>query len=150
VITLVSVTEVEASPEVCFDLALDVQEHAKSLSYTDEHIVEGRRTGCLALNDTMTMEGRHFGIVWRLKIKLTECDRPRRFVDEMVAGPFKSVRHEHVFEQTPSGTRVTDTFQFVAPLGPLGWLAERLFLKRHMEKLLARRNAYLKAKAEAQ
>ena len=149
-ITIVTETFMRAPREVCFDLALDVQEHARSLSYTDEHIVDGVRTGCLQKGERMTMEGRHFGIVWRLQIELTECERPVRFVDEMVRGPFKSVTHEHIFIAQGDGTLVRDTFSFAAPFGPIGWLAERLFLKRHMQKLLDRRNAYLKRRAESQ
>jgi hypothetical protein len=42
-----------------------------------------------------------------------------------------------------------DTFRFSAPLGPLGWLAERLFLGRHMRRLLIGRNRHIKTCAEA-
>jgi ligand-binding SRPBCC domain-containing protein len=148
VTTITTQTFVKAPPEICFDLALDVQEHAKSLSYSDEHIVDGMREGIMRLGDTMTLEGRHFGVLWRLGVKVVELERPNRFVDVMVSGPFKSVRHEHSFEQREGGTLVQDTFAFAAPFGPIGWAVERLILRRHMTKLLARRNSYLKALAE--
>lgn len=148
--TIVTETFMRATPEACFDLALDVQEHAKSLSYTDEHIVDGLREGTMKLGDTITLEGRHFGIIWRLGVKVTEYDRPNRFVDVMVSGPFKSVTHEHLFTAQGDGTLVRDTFAFVAPFGPIGWIVESLVLRRHMTKLLNRRNAYLKRVIEAQ
>jgi ligand-binding SRPBCC domain-containing protein len=146
VITIV--TDIAAPPEAVFDLCLDVQEHAKSLGDTGEKIVGGVATGLMELGDTLVLQGWHFGFRFKLGVKVTEYDRPRRFVDEMVSGPFKSVWHEHLFEHTPTGTRMKDTFKFAAPLGPLGLLAEALLLDRHMRRLLDRRSAHLKLVAE--
>jgi hypothetical protein len=41
-----------------------------------------------------------------------------------------------------------DVFTFSAPLGPLGLLAERIFLEQYMRQLLVKRNAVIKALAE--
>ena len=98
VITIV--TDIAAPPEDVFDLCLDVQEHAKSLGDTGEKIVGGVTTGLMKLGDTLVLQGWHFGCRFKLGVKVTEYDRPRRFVDEMVSGPFKSVWHEHLFEHT--------------------------------------------------
>jgi hypothetical protein len=48
------------------------------------------------------------------------------------------------------GTLMTDDWEHTSPLGPLGWLADRLVLGRHMRRLLETRNAALKAAAEAE
>ena len=45
---------------------------------------------------------------------------------------------------------MTDDWEHTAPFGPLGWLADRLVLGRHMRRLLETRNAALKAEAEAE
>ena len=45
---------------------------------------------------------------------------------------------------------MTDLFEFHAPLGILGKLAETLFLTRYMKGLLITRNRYLKQVAEAE
>lgn len=42
-----------------------------------------------------------------------------------------------------------DVFTFSAPLGPLGLLAEWLFLEKYMRQLLIKRNAVIKAFAES-
>jgi hypothetical protein len=42
-----------------------------------------------------------------------------------------------------------DIFAYTSPLGPLGFIADRLFLERYMKALLRRRNAYIKRAAEA-
>jgi len=43
-----------------------------------------------------------------------------------------------------------DTFRYTAPVGPLGRLADRLFLKSYMRRLLRERNWYLKRVAETE
>jgi hypothetical protein len=45
---------------------------------------------------------------------------------------------------------MTDRFEFSAPLGILGILAERTFLARYMRRFLERRNAILKHAAETE
>jgi hypothetical protein len=42
-----------------------------------------------------------------------------------------------------------DRFEFIAPLGVLGWLAERLFLARYMRRFIEERNVILKRSAES-
>ncbi len=53
------------------------------------------------------------------------------FADEQESGPFKSWLHEHLFEQVGSqSTRLVDRVTYRAPFGPLGWIADRLFLRK--------------------
>ena len=49
----------------------------------------------------------------------------------------------------PPDRCVHDVFDYDAPLGPLGWLAERLFLSRYMHKFLLVRLQELKVLAES-
>jgi hypothetical protein len=44
---------------------------------------------------------------------------------------------------------MVDIFDYTSPLGPLGSVADHLFLWRYMTRLLRERNAYLKHVAEA-
>ena len=80
----------------------------------------------------------------QLTSKITAFERPQFFVDEMVKGVFKSFVHEHHFEATDYGTLMIDRFDYQSPLGVLGQLADFLFLKRYMTKLLAKRNDTIK------
>ena len=66
----------------------------------------------------------------------------------MVQGAFKSFKHEHHFEETDGITTMMDTFTYTSPLGPLGKLADVLFLEKYMTQLLAKRNAVVKEFAE--
>jgi ligand-binding SRPBCC domain-containing protein len=142
-------TPVAAPPSRCFDLARDVDLHQRSTAASQERAVAGVTAGRLGLGDEVTWEATHFGVRQRLTSRITEFDPPNRFVDEMVRGAFARFRHEHQFLSVPDGTDMVDIFDYTSPLGPLGRLADRLFLRRYMTTLLRQRNAYLKRQAES-
>ena len=54
------------------------------------------------------------------------------FVDEQRVGPYRFWYHEHIFEKTAIGTKMTDRVTYVVPFGILGdmvnsfWIAKRL------------------------
>jgi ligand-binding SRPBCC domain-containing protein len=142
-------TAVNAPPLRCFDLARDVDLHQRSTAASRERAVGGVTSGLLGPGDEVTWEATHFGVRQRLTSRITEFDPPRRFTDEMVRGAFRRFRHEHQFLAADGGTEIVDRFDYTSPLGPLGWLADNLFLRRYMTRLLWQRNAYLKQVAES-
>lgn len=142
-------TRVAAPPAHCFDLARDVNLHERSTAASRERAVAGVTSGLLGAGDEVTWEATHFGVRQRLTSRITEFDPPNRFVDEMVRGAFRRFRHEHQFLSVPDGTDLVDIFDYTSPLGPLGRLADGLFLRRYMTRLLRERNAYLKRAAES-
>jgi ligand-binding SRPBCC domain-containing protein len=142
-------TRVAAPPSRCFDLARDVELHQRSTAASRERAVAGVTSGLLGLGDEVTWEATHFRIRQRLTSRITEFDPPIRFVDEMVRGAFARFRHEHKFLAVGGVTEMVDIFDYTSPLGPLGRLADGLFLKRYMTTLLRERNAYLKRAAES-
>lgn len=146
---IVMKTRVAAPPSRCFDLARDVNAHERSTAASRERAVGGVTSGMLGLGDEVTWEATHFGLRQRLTSRITAFDPPRRFVDEMVQGAFHSFRHEHQFVEQADGTEVVDIFDYTAPLGAVGRLADILFLSRYMTRLLRDRNAYLKRAAES-
>jgi len=142
------VTDIIAPPELVFDFARSVELHLDSTRKSGEHVVAGRKAGLFELGDVVTWRAKHFGIWQKLTVKITEFDRPHRFVDEMQNGIFNHMKHEHVFEQTPTGTRMTDNFDFAAPLGVLGRIAETVVVTRYLTNFLIERNAMIKRSAE--
>ncbi len=142
-------TYIEATPERCFDLSLSVDLHAQSQAQARERPVAGVMTGQMHLGDTVTWEAVHFGVKQHLTSRITAYERPSRFTDEMVAGIFQELHHEHEFIAQSPGTLMIDEFTFQAPLGFLGRIAESLFLTRYMRNLLLARNRYLKQVAES-
>ena len=142
-------TFIRASPELCFDLARDVDIHMASTDYTGERAVQGVTSGMMNLGDEVTWEARHFGVRQRLTSRITAMERPRMFVDEMQRGAFKSWHHTHLFEPREDGTLMIDDCLYSSPLGPLGRVIDRLFLEKYMTRLLQVRNAHIKRVAEA-
>src|SRR6266508_5480058 len=90
----------------------------------------------------------HLGVRQRLTSKITHFDPPRSFEDEQIAGPFGSFWHRHEFKIASDATVMTDLVIYRAPLGPIGWLVERIFLDRYLRSFLERRAAHLRALAE--
>ncbi len=141
-------TFIRAAPEVCFDLARDVEAHVASTARTKERVVGGVTRGLLDLGDEVTWEAVHFGVRQRLTSRITRLDRPRMFVDEMVRGAFASFEHLHEFSPADGGTRMVDVFTYRAPLGVIGRVADVLFLERYMRTFLTERARSLKATLE--
>lgn len=57
------------------------------------------------------------------------------FVDEQRIGPYRLWYHEHHFEAVAGGVRMTDRVTYEVGWGPLGWLAERLWVRRQLEHI---------------
>lgn len=145
---LTIVTRIEAPVSRCFDLSLSVDGHTASMASSAERAIDGVTSGMIGPGESVTWRARHFGIPFRLTSRITAYDRPRRFVDEQVAGPFTRWWHEHEFSDQGEATLMTDRIEFAAPFGPLGRLAERVVLVRYMERLILERNSWLKRELE--
>ena len=141
--------DVAAAPAVCFDLARSVDAHIASAGASGEQAVAGVTTGLLGPGDEVTWRGRHFGIVHELTSRITAFERPSYFRDEMVRGPFRQLAHDHYFDALSAGTRIRDVFEFEAPLGALGRLAERVLLTAYLRRFLEERARVLKRLAES-
>jgi len=141
-------TIIQAPPEVCFDLSLDIDLHLQSMKQTNEKAISGTTSGQLKLGEMVTWKARHFGLNFILTSRITELIRPLHFTDEMTRGPFKYLRHQHIFEKETLGTVMSDLFDFQSPLGILGTITDRLLLERYLRKLLTKRNELIKITAE--
>lgn len=141
-------THIRAPIERCFDAARDLDLHVQSMQHTGERAVGGRTAGLIELGEEVTWRGRHFGVVQHFTSKITAFDRPRHFQDTMQRGAFRSFVHDHFFEPAAGGTRMTDVLHFAAPFGLLGRIAERLFLRRYLVRLLAERGKVIAEWAE--
>ena len=147
--TIVIETRIRAPIERVFDLARDVDAHVASSAFTGERAVEpGRTSGLLELGDLLTFEGRHLGVRQRLTVRITEMDRPRRFVDEGVRCAFRELRHVHEFYADDDVTVMRDIVEWRSPFGILGRAADALFVTRHMRWFVTEKQGRLKAMAE--
>lgn len=65
-----------------------------------------------------------------------------RFVDEQESGPFAYWRHEHEFERVDDKTtRLLDRVTYRVPLGPIGWLADWVFVRWSIISMFKHRHA---------
>jgi ligand-binding SRPBCC domain-containing protein len=142
-------TPIQAPPATVFDLARSVSEHLASMARTGERAAAEPGHDLLDLGDEVTWEARHVGVRWRLRVRITSLEAPVEFVDEQVLGPFKWMRHRHRFLARGAGTTMIDDFDYALPLGPLGALADLLFMRQYLRRLLAERNRHLAERAGA-
>jgi ligand-binding SRPBCC domain-containing protein len=149
VITIELRTFIAAPPERVFDLSRSINLHRRSMARSREEAVAGRTSGLIGLGEMVTWRARHLGVRQRLTVRISGYERPRWFRDELVRGVFATMVHDHHFTPVDGGTEMRDVFRFSAPAGPIGRIIERLVLERYMTRLLAHRNAAIKAAAES-
>lgn len=148
-VTVRVVTEIAARPQRCFDLVRSLDAHLDTAKDTGERIVAGRSAGLLGPSERVTFEAKHLGWTHRMTVEIVEFDPPTFFRDRMVRGPFDRFEHDHRLEAIDRGTRMTDEPRFAAPWGPLGQIAERLILTRHLDRFIRLRAEALRWLAES-
>ncbi|MCH2229884.1 MAG: SRPBCC family protein [Crocinitomicaceae bacterium] len=142
-------TKINSDLEVVFDLSRSIDLHKISTQQTNEEAIAGVTSGLIGMNESVTWRAKHLGIYQKLTSKITEFNRPKNFTDEMVSGAFKKFKHQHLFELDENDVIMTDIFDYTSPFGLLGKLADSLFLKKYMTKLLITRNQTVKEFAES-
>ena len=145
---IILVNMIYAPVQLCFDLARNIDVHRHSMSQYGERPVAGIQRGLIGKNETVTWIAKHFGFEFHLTSRITKFKLPFHFCDEMVAGPFKSMKHDHYFEEIGEITIMTDVFSFRSPLGFIGKWLDTLYFRRYLERLLQQRNRFIKRTAE--
>jgi len=141
-------TLIQAPNDTVFDLSRSIDLHVRSTAHTGEAAIAGVTSGLIGLGEEVTWRAKHFGVWQYLTSRITAYDRPNHFRDSMIRGAFKRIDHDHFFTATANGTMMRDVFDYEAPLGPLGGIAEALVLDRYLRRLLLVRNRAIKDSAE--
>jgi ligand-binding SRPBCC domain-containing protein len=76
-----------------------------------------------------------FGIRLTWVTEITQVREKHYFVDEQRMGPYAMWHHEHFIEPTDHGIRMTDIVSYKLPLGFLGRLAHRAFIKKQLRDI---------------
>lgn len=72
--------------------------------------------------------------------EITQIKDKEYFVDDQRVGPFALWHHQHHFRAVgPEATEMTDVLHYQAPLGPLGTLADWLFVRRQVKEIFRHR-----------
>lgn len=136
--------EVHAPLGRVFAFVTDIRNHSRvAPPETQEELLDAGDTP-LRVGTIVRLRARYGGIRWTLTSRITAFDPPgplhpdtAYFRDEQVQGPFALWRHDHWFAATSDGgTRLTDRFTYAAPLGPLGRIAERIWLNDRLRRLM--------------
>ncbi len=106
----------------------------------------------LAAGTVLDFRLRTLGMPTRWRVLVREFDRPYRFVDVQLWGPFARWEHRHTFAEgpgpegaeAPAGTWVEDRITYRLPWGPLGHLAHALAAGRHIKAVFDHRDQRLR------
>jgi ligand-binding SRPBCC domain-containing protein len=99
----------------------------------------GREPAAVASGTVIPYRLRLHGIplIWVSQIE--EFERDRLFVDRQLIGPYKLWHHRHEFEADGDGTVIRDEIRYELPLGAAGAVAERLFVRRDVNRIFTHR-----------
>lgn len=103
----------------------------KWMGFDIVHIDEGEmRTG---FKIAYRIKWMGVGLGWVTRMK--EYEPPHRFLDVQTRGPYRVWRHEHVFEESSSGTIMKHVVRYELPFGILGEVAHWLIVRRQLQRI---------------
>lgn len=72
--------------------------------------------------------------------EITQIKHHEHFIDDQRVGPFALWHHQHFFRDLGDGrTEMKDILHYQAPFGPLGTIADRLFVHRQVAGIFTAR-----------
>lgn len=80
-----------------------------------------------------------FGIKMDWQTEITQVNHHRSFTDFQKKGPYKLWNHFHEFIPNEKGILIKDTVDYELPLGFLGEIAHKLFVKNKVEQIFSYR-----------
>jgi ligand-binding SRPBCC domain-containing protein len=84
---------------------------------------------------------RLFGVPFHWKTRIEAFEPISSFTDVQLTGPYRRWHHRHDFSDAPGGTRMDDHVEYELPFGPLGTIAQTLFIRRAVNRIFDHRNA---------
>ena len=67
--------------------------------------------------------------------EITHVSEKKFFIDEQRVGPYTMWHHQHFFKKHKNGVLMNDIITYKAPLGPLGVLANYLFISKKLKSI---------------
>lgn len=75
------------------------------------------------------------GITTNWVTEITHVKEKEFFVDEQRFGPYSMWHHEHWFREIDGGVEMRDRVSFKVPLGPIGRIMEKLFIRQQLRTI---------------
>jgi ligand-binding SRPBCC domain-containing protein len=73
--------------------------------------------------------------------EITQIRKHEFFIDDQRVGPYALWHHQHHFKAVEGGTEMTDILHYQVPFGPIGSIANWLFVERMVEEIFRYREA---------
>lgn len=71
--------------------------------------------------------------------EITQVKPNEFFIDEQRMGPYTMWHHQHIITPKDGGVLMEDIVTYIPPFGPLGTLAQHLFIKQKLKQIFAHR-----------
>ena len=84
-----------------------------------------------------------FNIPFKWVTEITHVKQKKYFVDEQRFGPYSFWHHKHFIKEVEDGVIMEDIVHYKLPLGIIGRLAHRLFVKNKVEEIFSFRRKKL-------
>jgi len=75
--------------------------------------------------------------------EISQVEQQRYFIDEQRSGPYKMWHHQHFLKTIPGGVQMDDIIHYEIPFGPIGEIANLLFVKKKLESVFEYRRVKL-------
>ncbi len=86
------------------------------------------------------------GIPVKWMTEISQVKEGEYFVDEQRMGPYTFWHHQHKLESIEKGVLMTDMVTYIPPLGILGALANKLFIKNQLQQIFTYRTNAIEKK----
>ncbi len=80
------------------------------------------------------------GLPIRWTSRITRFEPPHRFTYIQLRGPYAFWEHDHRYAETERVTTIRDEVRYALPLGPIGRVANRLFVRRELDHIFRQRS----------
>ncbi len=105
--------------------------HLGFVIHSDPDFLQGMYAGQIITYTVKPLLG--IPLFWMTEI--THVEPGKFFVDEQRQGPYAIWHHQHHFKTIPGGVEMTDLVHYKNPLGPLGIIAQHLFVGKTIEAI---------------
>ncbi len=78
---------------------------------------------------------------WRTLI--TDYQKPYKFIDQQIKGPYTLWHHTHTFEEQDGGTLIKDNLKYVIPFGWMGRAIHFIYIKHDINGIFQYRHKIL-------
>jgi hypothetical protein len=132
---------IDRPPKDVFEFHASLKNYARIAPAEQQEAILEENENAAALTNGMHIRWRmRLGGLWQvIETEICDLNCPSGFAERQVAGPFAQFLHRRRFAPFQSGTLFTETVEY-APVGPLGALADRLWMGKFFDSVFTQRH----------